>query len=133
MTAIKRKRVSFSNTCFAFALKLKVGKKTSKNFHLFTIRLDGLSANQFQAVHMNDVPLFEDMLTLNNLLYAINFVNGIFIGELASGSVQKHENTVQLLRCNNHISYVSNINAVFLSFHCPNYHNFCTTAPKLYR
>ena len=33
--------------------------------------MDGLSPNQFQVVHMNDVPTVEDLLTLNILLYDI--------------------------------------------------------------
>ena len=81
--------------------------------------MDGLSAYQFQGVHMNDIPIVEDLLTLNILLYDIDIVDGNIIGELARRSVKKYENTVRLLRYNNHICYVNNINAVFQSFRCP--------------
>ena len=81
--------------------------------------MDGLSADQFQGVHMIDIPFVEDLLTLNIVLYDIDIVDGNIIGELARRSVQKYENTVQLLRYNNHICYVNNINAVFQSFRCP--------------
>ena len=84
----------------------------------------GLSPNQFKGVHMNDIPIVDDLLTVNFLLYDIDIVDGNFIGELARRSVQKYDNTVRLLRYNNHLCYVSNINAVFQSFHCPNCDTF---------
>ena len=73
---------------------------------------------------MNDIPIVEDLLTLNNLLYDRNIVDGNNVGELARRSVQKYENTVRLLRYNNHICYVNNINADFQSFRCPNCDTF---------
>ena len=73
----------------------------------------GLSPNQFKEVHMNNTPVVEHLLTLNNLLYEIDIVDGNSIGELDSGSGQKYEKTVKLLSYNNQISYVSNIIAVF--------------------
>ena len=86
--------------------------------------MDGLNPNQFQGVHMNDIPTVEYLLTLNILLYDIDIVDGNIVGELARGSVQKYEKTVRLLRYNNHICYVNNINAVFQSFRCPNCDTF---------
>ena len=72
---------------------------------------------------MNDIPFVEDLLTLNILLYHVDNVDGN-IGELSRRSVQKYENTVRLLRYNNHICYVNNINAVFQSSRCPNCDTF---------
>ena len=72
---------------------------------------------------MNDILFVEDLLTLNIVLYGIDIVDGNVIGELAKRSVQKDENTVRLLRYNNHICYVNNINAVFQSFRRPNCDN----------
>ncbi len=69
---------------------------------------------------MNHIPIVEGLLSLNILLYDIDFVEGNIIGEIARRSVQKYENTVRLLRNNNHRCYVNNINAVFQSFRCPN-------------
>ena len=68
---------------------------------------------------MNDIPIAEDLLTINILLYDIDIVDGNIVGELARRSVRNYENTVRLLRYNNHIWYVNNINAVFQSFRCP--------------
>ena len=77
---------------------------------------EGLSADQFEGVHMNDISFVEDLLTLNIVLFDIDIVDGYTVGELARRSVQKYENTVRLLRYNNHICYVNNINGVFQSF-----------------
>ena len=86
--------------------------------------MGGLSADQFQGFHMNDIPIVEDLLTLNILLYDIDIVDGNIVGELARRSVQKYENSVGLPRYNGHICYVNNINAVFQPFCCPNFDTF---------
>ena len=118
------------NMCLFRALALhlhgnqRLEEETSKLFNLFINKKDGLSADQFQGVHMNDIPFVEDLLTLNTVLYDIDIVDVNIIGELASRSVQKYENTVRLLRYNNHICYVDNINAVCQSFRCPNCDTF---------
>ena len=114
------------NLCLFRALALhihgnqRLEQETSKLFNLFINKMDGLNPNQFQGVHMNNIPTVEDVLTLNIVLYDIDIVDGNIIGELARRSVQRYEKTVGLLRYNNHICYVNNINAVFQSFHCPN-------------
>ena len=43
---------------------------------------------------MSDIPIVEDPLTLNILLYDINIVDGNIIGEHARRSVQKYDKTV---------------------------------------
>ena len=43
----------------------RLEEETSKLFNLFIIKMDGLRANQFQGVHMNDIPFVEDLLTLS--------------------------------------------------------------------
>ena len=60
---------------------------------------------------MNAIPIVEDLLTINILLYGIYFGDGNIIGEIARRSVQKYGNTVQHLRYNNYISNVSNSNS----------------------
>ena len=61
----------------------RLEEETSKLFNLFINKMDGLSPNQFQGVQMNDIPIVEDLLTLNIVLYDIDFVDGNIIGELA--------------------------------------------------
>ena len=86
--------------------------------------MDGLSPNQFQGVHMNNIPTVEDLLTLNLLLYDIDIKDGNIVGKLARRSVQKYENTMRLLTYNKHIRYVNNIMAIFQTFRCPNCDTF---------
>ena len=118
------------NFCLFRALALhlqgtqRLEEETSKLFNLFINKMDGLSTNQFQGVHVNDNPVVEDLLTLNILLFDIDIVDGNITGELARRSVQKYNNTVRLLRYNNHKCYVNNINAAFQSFRCPNCDTF---------
>ena len=76
----------------------RLEKETSKLVNLFSNKMDGLSANQFQGVHMNDIPTAEKLLILNILLYDKDVVDGNISRELARRSVQKYENTVRLLR-----------------------------------
>ena len=127
------------NLCLFRALALhmhgiqQLEEEASKIFNFFINKMDGLSADQFRGVHMNDIPRDEDLLTLNILLYDIDIVDGNIVGELAGRSVQTYENTVRLPRCNNHICYVKNINAVFQSFRCPNCDTFCNRTFNLER
>ena len=78
------------NLCLfrALALRLhgsqRLEEETSKLFNLFINKMEGLSADQFQGVHMNDISIVEDLPTLNILLYVIDIVDGRhIIGELA--------------------------------------------------
>ena len=128
------------NLCLFRALALhmhgnqRLEEETSKIFNLIINKMDGLSADQLRGVHMNDIFIVEDLLSLNILLYDIDIVDGNIIGErrfekddgnvIARRYVQKYENTVRLLRCNTHIFYVNNINAVFQSFRCPSCDTF---------
>ena len=67
---------------------------------------------------MTDIPKVEEQLQHNIFLYDIDFVNGELIGELARRSIQKFEKSDKLLRYNNHICYVSDMNSFFNSFRC---------------
>ena len=41
----------------------RLEEETSKLFIFLINKMDGLSANQFRGVHMNDIPIVEDLLT----------------------------------------------------------------------
>ena len=113
------------NMCLFRALALhlhgtqRLEEVTSKIFNLFINKMGGFCADQFQGVHINNFPFFEDLLTLNIVKYDIDIVDGNIIGELARRSMQKYENTVRLLIYDNHICYVNNLNGVFQSFRSP--------------
>ena len=82
---------------------------------------------------MNDIPIVEDLLTLNILPYHSDIVDGNIISETAGRSVQKYENNVRLLRYNNDICYLNNINAVIQSFRGPNCDTFFNRTLNLER
>ena len=97
------------NMCLFRALALhlhgnqRLEEETSNLFNLFLDKMDGQDPNRFQEVHTNDIPTVKGLLTLNIVLYDIDIVDGSIIRELARRSVQKYENTVRLLRYNNHL------------------------------
>ena len=138
---MKRKQDRHRGTIVAFLvlllciyLEFNEWKKRLKLFSVFSyIRLDGLGPNQFQRVYRNNIPVVEDLLTFNSLLRYIHIVDRSIMRELVRRSVQKHENTVRLLRYNNHIFYISNIFAFFQSFRCSDCETSFSRTSKLER
>ena len=64
---------------------------------------------------MTDIPKVEEMLRFNIFLYDTDSADGELIWELARRSIQKFGKSTKLLRYNNHICYVNNLNAVVQS------------------
>ena len=60
-------------------------------------------------------------------------MDGTIVGELARRSVQKYCNTTRLLRYNNHICYVSNINALCKAYRCSTCNEFFNKTGNLER
>ena len=127
------------NLCLFRALALhlhgneKLEEETSKVFNLFFDNSGEGDVSKFQGVHLNDIPKLEDLLQLNIFLYDIDFVDRELIGELARRSIQKYENSVKLLRHNNHICYVNNVNALFKVFRCTTCDTFFSKTGNLER
>ena len=127
------------NLCLFRALALhlhgnkKLEEETSKIFNLFLNNTEEGDVSKFQSVHLNDIPKVEDLLQLNIFLYDIDFVDGELIGELCRRSNQKYENSIKLLRYNNHICYVNNINALFKAFRCTTCDTFFSKTENLER
>ena len=96
----------------------KLEEETPKNFNLFLNNCGEGDPPKLHGVHMTDIPKVEDLLQLNIFLYDVDFVDGELIGELCQRSIQKYGKSVKLLRYNNHICYVNNINALFKAFRC---------------
>ena len=112
------------NLCLFRALALhlhgneRLEEETSKIFNLFLNNCGEADPSKFQGVHMTDIPKVEEMFQLIIFLYNIDFVDGELIGELGRRSIQNFEKSVKLLRYNNHICYVSDLNSFFKSFRC---------------
>ena len=133
------KKTINDNLCLFRALALhlhgtqRLEGESPETFTLFINKVVGLIPNHFQGVHMKDIVVVEDLLTLSFLLYDINFENGNTIVEFVRRSVKKNENTVRLLRYNNRFWYVSNIIAVFQSFRFSNCDTFFNRSFNLER
>ena len=111
----------------------KLEEETSKIFNLFLNNTEKGDFSKFQGVHLNDIPKVKDLLQLNIFLNDIDFVDGELIGELCRRSIQKYENSAELLRYNNHICYVNNINALFQDFRCTTCNTFFSKIGNLER
>ena len=96
---------------------------TSKIFNDF-LEESGCDPKQFRGVSMDNLPIVEVVVEKNIFIYDIDIEDGDFVGELAWRSIGKYENTVKLLRYNNHIIYVNNIDNFFKCFRCPNCDTF---------
>ena len=102
----------FQSTCSAFIWQREIGGGNMQNLQPFpeqfwgrrSIKNPGCSHDWYSE---SGGDLFH---------YDIDFVDGELIGELARRSIQKYEKSVKLVRYNNHISYVNNINALFKAF-----------------
>ena len=111
----------------------KLEEETSKMFKLFLNNIEERDPSKFQCVHMTDIPKVEDWLQLNIFLYDIDFVDGELIGEICRRSIQTYENSVKLLRNNNHVCYVNNVNALFKAFWCTTCDTFFSKTGNLER
>ena len=107
--------------------------ETSKIFNLFLNNSEEGDISKFQGVHSNDIPKVEHLLQINIFLYDIEVEDGELIGELCRRSIQKYEKSVKLLRHNNHICYVNNINALFKAFRCTTCDTFFSKAGNVDR
>ena len=126
------------NLCLfkASALHLHGNKKleeTSKIFNLFLNNIEEKDPSKFRGVHMTDIPKVEDLVQLNIFIYDIDFVEEELIGELARRSIQKSKKSVKLLRYNNHLCYVNNINALFEAFRCSTFYTVFSKTGNLER
>ena len=98
LTSEKIARQPFQNNlCLFGALalhlhgKTRVEEKISKIYNLFKTRIEVCQPDQFQGVHMIDLPIVEDRLRLNIFLREKDSVDGTIIGELVRGILQKYE------------------------------------------
>ena len=112
------------NLCLFRALAIhlhgneKLEEETSKILKLFLNNSEEGDVSKFQGAHLNDIQKVEHLLQINIFSFDVDFVDGELIGEPYRSSIQKYEKSVKLSRYNNHICYVSNINALFKAFRC---------------
>ena len=66
-------------------------------------------------------------------MYDIDIVDGAMLWKLAWTNVDKHSNTVRLIRYNSHIYYVTHINTVFKAYRFTSYDQFFEEAANIER
>ena len=93
----------------------------------------GHDAINFRGVSMDHIVLVENAIKQNIFIYDIDFEDGDFVGELARRSIGMYENNINLLRNNNYICYVDDINTFFKRFRCPNCDTFIKRAGNFQR
>ena len=101
LTYEENKRLPYNDKlCLFRALALhlhgtqQLEEETSKLFNFFINKMDGLSADQFQGVHMNDIPFIEDLLTLNIVLYMISILWMVTLSENLPDEVCRNTKTL---------------------------------------
>ena len=84
----------------------------------------GHDAINFRGVSIDHLVFVENAIKHNIFIYDIDIEEGEFVGELAIRSVEMYEKNINLLRYNNHICYVEDINTFFKRFRCPSCDTF---------
>ena len=87
----------------------------------------------FRGVSMDHLVFVENAIKHNIFIYDIDIEDGDFVGELARRSIEMYENNINLLRYNNHICYVDDINTFFKQFRCPKCDTFIKRAGNFHR
>ena len=84
----------------------------------------GHDAINFRGVSFDHLAFVENAIKQNIFIYDIDIEEGEILGEIARRSVEMYEKNINLLRYNNHICYVDDINTFFKRFRCPSCHTF---------
>ena len=93
--------------------------KSSSTFFIAFLEKLGCNPKQFRGFLMDNLAKDEDRVEKNIFCYDIDIEDGDFLGELAQKSIGKNENTVNILRYNNHVIYINNNDHFFKCFRCP--------------
>ena len=110
----------------------KLEEKTWKISNLVVTKVEGCQPNQFEGVHMNDLPIVEDHISRSILLYEIDKVDRTVTGEIAR-IAQKYETAVRLLTYNERFCHMTYDVAMFTVFRCPSCDTFFNRASKIER
>ena len=95
-----------------------VEPNATKIFHSFVTASD-CDPESFTGVSFDQIPVIEELIKQNIFIYDFDIEDGEIIGELVRCSVERYDENIKLLRYNNHICYVNDINKFFKKFRCP--------------
>ena len=105
----------------------------AKNLFSAFLHESGQDAINFRGVSIDHLVFVENAIKHNIFIYDIDIVDGDFVGELARRSIEMYEKNINLLRYNNHICYVDDINTFFKRFRCPSCDTFVQKAGNFNR
>ena len=86
--------------------------------HIF-ITASGCDPESFTGVSFDQIPIIEELIKQNIFIYDFDIEDGEIIGELLRRGVERYDENIKLLRYNNHIYYVNDINKFFKKCRCP--------------
>ena len=93
----------------------------------------GHDAINFRGVSIDHLVFVENAIKHNTFIYDSDIVDGDFVGELARRGVEMYDKNINLLRYNNHICYVDDINTFIKRFRCPSCDTFIQKAGNFNR
>ena len=111
----------------------RVEEATKKLTNAYLTAYPHLSIQNFRGVGLEDLHIVGRLAEVNILVYDNEVSDGGIIGELAQRSLQRFNSTATLLRYNNHICYVTDVNKVVKSFPCSTCNTFFTKCSNLQR
>ena len=88
------------------------------------ITKSGYDPKNFRGVSVEDLPVVEEIIGRNIFIYDFDIQEGEYVGELARRSIGRFDETVKLLRFNNHIIHANDIDSFFKCFRCPSCDSF---------
>ena len=97
---------------------IDVEPNTTKIFHNF-VTASASDPKHFAGVSFDQIPIIEELIKQNVFVYDFDIEDGEIIGELVRRCVETYDKNIKLLRYNNHICYVYDINKFFKKFCCP--------------
>ena len=111
----------------------RVEEETKKLLNDYLTANTHLPLQNFRGVGLEDLHIVERLAEVNFLVYGTEVSDGGIIGELAERSLRRFNSTATLLRYNNHICYVTDVNKVINSFRCYTCNTFFTKSSIIQR
>ena len=93
-------------------------EENASNLFSAFLHESGHEAINFMGVSIDHLVFVENPIKHKIFIIDIDIEEGEFVGELAKRSVEMYEENINLLRYNNHICYVDDINTFFKRFRC---------------
>ena len=84
----------------------------------------GQDIKNFRVVLVEDLPVFEEIVQRNFLIYDFDIQEGGYVGELARRSLGTFDKTVELLRFINHTIITNDKDSFFKCLRCPSCDTF---------